>query len=1271
MRGILSPRDMTFAILCVLFSSSLYSQDIEVFNLDLTEFPVIRANFALTDSNSQPIFNIARQEVELVEEDKSSEVIYFKSPTEFEKPISVLLVFDVSGSMAPKRIEIARRAAKTFVDEMSLLFSEVAILSFNGEAILNTDFTNNYDRLIEAIKSLTPEGGTSYNSSFLTPGVGVFDIARKASFDKYVVFLTDGLSEVNSDTIIQLAKEQDITIYTTTVALPIPDALKEISIQTGGDYFSDIRNQFVGKNIYKQLYREIQSANYGTIKWRATVGCAKEQSTRLIVRGESFKFSYPVPDGYLGKLRAYPDIVVFDSLNKSWPTQVWADDGPLTVTGLRYNKFKVNARNKDFKPVELKPRQLRKVIQIYPPANAQGKYFDHLWIKAGNCDSIALKVTGGNQPQIILQHPVGGEVFRLNQPIDVSWEGISRYKDVDIFLKSKSTDWEFQDKSNNYLYSLNSISDTGLYKVRLRPTSNFDLTEKMRFSSFKDNVRFVKSDPSGTYFMTYEKSGDVSIFSYDSIDKVRSFFSYSTPIIFNSTGEGALLFSNRTVITKNFQNQESVSLNLNATQKLVQTFYTSEGKEMFKPIEIIETVDNRTFIHDPYYDLKLDITVLGSDGDITMNNFGNLIYRYEKGKNLTFYSTRNNEKVRTNRIEKGIEKIFFSADGTKYITRKEKEIKVYDTTGKMLLKTDLETYQYITPDGNRLVTRDMGANMNVYNLSTGRKEFSYNRPVIFKFSGNGNYLFVYLNDQFIIRRIKKDGNRGPGEIKSVYKPYITDIAISADCKFFAIVVDEKVEIYDIRNNNKKISTLKSKDTGFVKVRFRDAENELLTINGDNTISVWSPRVSTKEAESGWFRVSEPHLEVLSPLHFGNQILNTSSEKVFSAFISNKSAFDIPLNGLSIKNDSLSEFEVISRVDSILIPANEQVEVEIRFTPKKIGTRTSEIMVIAGRKDYKSVVVGKGIKRMIEPIVKQVDFGEKWLGERTDTLVPVFKNCDSNVIIVMHKENIGPAKEQFEILTTISDTILPGDTMWASFRYKTQKRGLSMNNIYLMLENMEQSAKVLLTGEGVAPRHVVLYGQVFNDENQHVPAKVTCTDVRTARRFGVDTINEGDYFSFSLKNERSYGLFATSEGYISSSELIDIEGTATVDSIHRNLYLTPLKPGALFRSNLIFFEVDKADLMPSSINELNRLLVFLQNNPGIQIEIHGHTDSDASEEWNLDLSKRRAVSVKEFLIQHGISKERLYTKAFGESKPIAPNTSEQGKQKNRRVEIRIR
>jgi OmpA-OmpF porin, OOP family len=152
---------------------------------------------------------------------------------------------------------------------------------------------------------------------------------------------------------------------------------------------------------------------------------------------------------------------------------------------------------------------------------------------------------------------------------------------------------------------------------------------------------------------------------------------------------------------------------------------------------------------------------------------------------------------------------------------------------------------------------------------------------------------------------------------------------------------------------------------------------------------------------------------------------------------------------------------------------------------------------------------------------------------------------------------------------------------------------------------------------------------------------------------------------------NYGYFVNKRGFIPVSDHIDLTNIKDdTTELERDIYLMPMEVGSPIVINNIFFEFDKADLLPASFSELDRLTSFLYENPGMVIEVGGHTCDLGSDQYNQNLSQRRAQSVYNYFIKKGIEPERLKYVGYGEARPLMPNTSEPNREKNRRVEFLI-
>ncbi len=103
---------------------------------------------------------------------------------------------------------------------------------------------------------------------------------------------------------------------------------------------------------------------------------------------------------------------------------------------------------------------------------------------------------------------------------------------------------------------------------------------------------------------------------------------------------------------------------------------------------------------------------------------------------------------------------------------------------------------------------------------------------------------------------------------------------------------------------------------------------------------------------------------------------------------------------------------------------------------------------------------------------------------------------------------------------------------------------------------------------------------------------------------------------------------------------------------------------------IYFVTDSAELKNESVAVLNATAETLRANPGIDVEIAGHTDSVGTVDYNQGLSERRANAVRDYLIAQGVNGSRLSASGYGESQPVADNSTAEGRAQNRRVELRV-
>jgi outer membrane protein OmpA-like peptidoglycan-associated protein len=168
---------------------------------------------------------------------------------------------------------------------------------------------------------------------------------------------------------------------------------------------------------------------------------------------------------------------------------------------------------------------------------------------------------------------------------------------------------------------------------------------------------------------------------------------------------------------------------------------------------------------------------------------------------------------------------------------------------------------------------------------------------------------------------------------------------------------------------------------------------------------------------------------------------------------------------------------------------------------------------------------------------------------------------------------------------------------------------------------------------------------------------------------VSSSPEGDFLA-TLTSGKNYGLNISRPGYLFYSENFSLKGHAPTQPFIINVALSPIEIGKKVILKNIFFDSNQYELKTESKAELQKITEFLTANPTVKIEISGHTDDTGNDQLNQTLSENRAKSVYQYLITNGTSPAKLVFKGYGKTQPLAPNTSEENKAKNRRTEFKI-
>jgi len=197
--------------------------------------------------------------------------------------------------------------------------------------------------------------------------------------------------------------------------------------------------------------------------------------------------------------------------------------------------------------------------------------------------------------------------------------------------------------------------------------------------------------------------------------------------------------------------------------------------------------------------------------------------------------------------------------------------------------------------------------------------------------------------------------------------------------------------------------------------------------------------------------------------------------------------------------------------------------------------------------------------------------------------------------------------------------------------------------------------------------------MITDSKEGIPiqAKVEVIDTELSKVVATGLSDTLGNYKIRIPKKKDYGVEVTAKNYLFYVTIVNLSDKQVVDSkVQANFQLDKIDVGAKMVLKNIFFETNKATLKPQSTTELERVATLLKENPGIRLEISGHTDNVGSYRVNQKLSEARAKSVVDYLINQGLDKSRLEYKGYSFTQPVADNNTAEGRAQNRRVEFKV-
>lgn len=1243
------------------------AQTYRLVDVKTADFPVVEAQIAASDVNFDPK-DFELDSISIHENGQIISPISCKAPSVKATaiPLSVVLALDISGSMNSRRMEMLKASTKKIIRKLPLETTEVAIASFNDEVTLNCDFTHNATILKNCVDGFHGVGGTSFEVAFFTKNVGLIDIAKQGQHsNKLIIFISDGMSLVNDKAVVALANSDSIVINCITIDRPIGKTLKTISRETDGNYYSDLSSEKEIEWAFKEIYNKSQENSYGKIRWKSSYSCHPEKSTRLTIGQQTFSIQYQIPDEKVGSIEVSPTDVNFKNNQHAGivykPVFIKGNNVDLNVTSIENTNPAFFGTKPGTLPISSKANELN-LLELSLTPNDSIRATAKYTIKSKGCPDVYVNASTQGREKFVITNPVEGEEYTKGEMIPITWSGITKSRAVDFFYQIKGEhEWLSIGSGTNNKKDWRAVALND--SIRIKGIVSGDITFAGLLTapvSIVDGSSFQSAyyNKNGNEILTLSTDGELK--SWDAHDgKLRNTFEHAI--------EGDYTYMpgfNRVIDVTS----EAIRVYTNRNGLLMKEMPVSERKNLTSLIhvdnkELYVTLGNFDFLSRSRNSKYIDVTSSPeTDYSIARKKSKLHILKSEASKKEFSIKTAPSFQKSVLHRTKAILAVS-NANSTQLYNLKTKS-----------LELNLEgEYFYKFSDCSRFViTRDT-LNYNIYSFKNGNRVFSVKKQNEFAISPSSSCIARIISDTLTIRDISTR--------QILYSKPHKDIAqyqfFPKSDKFLFLQKDSLVilDLYGKRSVDKffvQADLIKKIDVSPNETSFLiTCENIVASLEIESLLKASSLEMK-KELDKDvtpFFNVLLPKPEVVEKITFPKQYLQIPVENIFSDIIKNSGKHTVLIDSIYVESDH-SCFSLVSSPGGFPIKAKDQSAVELRFTPRKTGLNTGELIIVSGNKKYICQLEGIGMKEGFEHLSSQINFPAINVYSHRDSIVPLIKNTGTELLPIGGIQVKSPNKGNFSI-TPISykRSLSPDDTLWVNVSFSPEVRGRQNAFIQFRTDNEDWIKSSNLYGEGIAKRNVIVAGNTIHGiSKQPLRSIIKVTNLNSGNIAHQIHTNDQGAFAIETNTDINYSINANLDGYFSSSENINLTNAQTRDTLWVNLELIPINHSSTIKLNNVFFESGKAELLDISRAELQRVVTFLNNQKDLKIEIHGHTDDIGTSKSNEALSRLRAMAVKRFITRHNISDDRISIKYFGESKPISDNNSEAGRKANRRVEI---
>ncbi|MCS6809328.1 MAG: choice-of-anchor D domain-containing protein [Bacteroidota bacterium] len=1024
------------AYFCVL--SSVWSQGISVLGVSAAQFPRVRAQFYAIDSAGRLVTSINSGTTTILEGSTTRRILSISCPTPPPpRPLSVVLTIDVSGSMASvgssgiSTMAIVQRAARTLINAMSLGTpsstlpggSECAVTSFDHDNYLNQDWTTDRARLLRAIESLQPQGGTDYDAGFLNRPAGGIEIARTGKYRRILLFFTDGIGSGSETAIIRAAQQHNVRIFVVCFGLPAPLLLRNVAQATGGFVLDRISTDEETRQAFLTVLLAAQDTPPCEVVWESehpsytceTSGAVQRQA-QILVSGTAFGLAAErLIEGsgtYVLAAPIQPQLVINPPSVGFTITQAQLgipQTRTVTITARNgdYRIFTILSSDTNFRvtPTQFAlANNTSQTLTISYTARQAGFAVAAFSIIADTCPAsfyaVARTTIPPVRPTLVLTFPNGGQRFVAGADTIITWRGIAPDDSVRLEYSTDSgRTWNLiVERASGLQYRWERIPFTPSERCLIRIT-------QLVASPDPDTVITLPGLASRAGFVV---QGERVAAAFDG--QVTFWDSFTTAFYGGQVRHRSAI--------------RSLDVSPNGSQ-------------------LASADDGGTIVIWDTQQSQLRTAIVG--------NVGNTVRYTPDGTILAIAGATLNDNPAIGLLQ------FYDATTAELV----REIRYTAVGGR-------PRELFFSPNGRIIGMVRSDGGLSFWDVQTG---ISISAPLGSSRDVNGAVFSSDGNELFLATRTgceRWDWQRGLLIRRFALGQNVVSVHLSPNGqRVITAALTHGVSIWDARGVNACIRTLNFPNQEATYAEFHPDSRRFLTISNAviRVHALAEPIPLQADISDSLWAIVAPAAEARD-IDMRTSFVGVPKDSVIQAFIRNTGTYPVRLDSVYFTGAHPEDFAVTVGVPAY-IPVGASHSLEFRFRPRVEGERTARVNVMLQHTTLQHTIRGEGIRPSLQISVPILDFGNVLIGTRRDTVLQLaLRNTGTTSISITTLQLGGPDNVQFSIVSAFSPfTLAPGESRSLTLRFAPTSVGRAQGSVIILYNNGTR-ATLRLFGTGV-------------------------------------------------------------------------------------------------------------------------------------------------------------------------------------------------------------